>query len=96
VDYAFIAIDSSALALGLALGLDLGLDLAFFGFASSSNSTAASSLLAFIAIDSSALASAFTRARSFALYFKFRGLVLNRYPQHGHHKPSHLMKISQI
>jgi len=30
------------------------------------------------------------------LYFKFRGLVLRRYPQHGHHKPSHLMKISQI
>jgi len=54
---------------------------------------------AFIDIDSLALvalASASTRARSFALYFKFRGLVLNLYPQHGHQRPSHLMKISQI
>jgi hypothetical protein len=30
------------------------------------------------------------------LYFKFRGLVLNLYPQQGHHNPSHLMNISQI
>ena len=35
-------------------------------------------------------------ALNFALYFKFRGLVLKRYPQHGHHSPSHLMNISHI
>jgi hypothetical protein len=35
-------------------------------------------------------------ARNLALYFKLRGLVLNLYPQHGHHKPSHLINISHI
>ena len=35
-------------------------------------------------------------ALSLALYFKFLGFVLKRYPQHGHHSPSHLMNISQI
>jgi len=33
---------------------------------------------------------------NFALYFKLRGFVLSRYPQHGHHNPSHVMNISQI
>jgi hypothetical protein len=45
---------------------------------------------------SASTASASTLARSFALYFKLRGFVLNLYPQQGHHKPSHLMNISQI
>jgi len=35
-------------------------------------------------------------ARNLALYFRLRGLVLNLYPQHGHHRPSHFMKISHI
>jgi hypothetical protein len=35
-------------------------------------------------------------ALSLALYFRLRGFVLNRYPQQGHHNPSHLMNISQI
>jgi hypothetical protein len=35
-------------------------------------------------------------ARSFALYFRFLGLVRSLYPQHGHHSPSHFMKISHI
>ncbi len=51
---------------------------------------------AFIAIDSASLESASTLARSLALYFRFRGLVLSLYPQHGHQRPSHLMNISQI
>ncbi len=38
----------------------------------------------------------FFLALSLALYFKFLGFVLKRYPQHGHHSPSHLMNISQI
>jgi hypothetical protein len=36
------------------------------------------------------------RALNFALYFRFLGFVLSLYPQHGHHNPSHLMKISHI
>jgi hypothetical protein len=35
-------------------------------------------------------------ALSFALYFKFLGFVLRRYPQHGHQRPSHFMNISHI
>jgi hypothetical protein len=35
-------------------------------------------------------------ARNLALYFKLRGFVLNLYPQQGHHKPSHFIKISHI
>jgi len=35
-------------------------------------------------------------ALNFALYFRFLGFVLSRYPQHGHHSPSHFMKISHI
>ena len=38
--------------------------------------------------------SIFFLVRNLALYFKFRGLVLNLYPQHGHHNPSHFKKIS--
>lgn len=40
--------------------------------------------------------SASTLARSFALYFRFLGFVLSLYPQHGHQRPSHFMKISHI
>jgi hypothetical protein len=35
-------------------------------------------------------------ARNLALYFKLRGFVLNLYPQHGHHNPSHFINISHI
>ena len=35
-------------------------------------------------------------ALSFALYFKFLGLVLSLYPQHGHQRPSHFINISHI
>ena len=44
----------------------------------------------------SSLESASTRALSLALYFRLRGFVRRRYPQHGHHRPSHLMNISHI
>lgn len=33
---------------------------------------------------------------NFALYFEFLGLDLNRYPQQGHHNPSHSMNNSHI
>ena len=35
-------------------------------------------------------------ARNLALYFRFLGFVLNLYPQHGHHNPSHFINISHI
>jgi hypothetical protein len=35
-------------------------------------------------------------ALNFALYFRFRGFVLNLYPQHGHHNPSHMINSSHI
>ena len=40
--------------------------------------------------------SASTLARSLALYFRLRGFVLSRYPQHGHQRPAHFMNISHI
>ena len=35
-------------------------------------------------------------SRNMALNFGFRDFVLSWYPQQGHHKPSHVIKISQI
>ena len=50
----------------------------------------------FFDADSSSFESASTRALSFALYFRLRGFVRRRYPQHGHQRPSHFMNISHI
>ena len=48
-------------------------------------------------IDSNILASStLFLALNFALYFKFRGFVLNLYPQQGHHNPSQLINSSHI
>ena len=61
----------------------------FFDFVITFNSGSSILLFSFIS-------SIWALARSFALYFRFLGFVRRRYPQHGHHKPSHLMNISQI
>ena len=81
-----------ALAFVVAFALVFALDLVAFGLAAvTSISSEFVSATACASIESAS-----TLARSFALYLRFRGFVLNLYPQHGHQRPSHLMNISQI
>ena len=90
--YAFIAIDSAserAVFVFLVLVVFFALVFAFLVVASTSTTWGVSVVCV-------SIVSASTRARSFALYFRLRGFVLNLYPQQGHQRPSHLMNISQI
>jgi hypothetical protein len=68
--------------------------LAVFGLTVFALTIISSDCISAIALAS--IESASTLARSFALYLRFRGFVLNLYPQQGHQRPSHLMNISQI
>lgn len=53
-------------------------------------------LLVFFTMIFSCTARTVSRCLNFALYFKFLGLVLSLYPQHGHQRPSHFRNISHI
>jgi len=80
------------------IGMDLSLDVEHIQRWNSQLSIAAKRLLRShrTVIAGWVISTLLFLSRNFALYLRFLGLVLNLYPQQGHHNPSHFMKISQI